>query len=94
MIIYKNDEKEKYSIGNHQFTKDKIIKQLSKIEMDIITLDKTDFNSILNIYKRIKNLKEAVNHIKLFSKKDDFILHHIEAHIEKYEYYLKNQYKI
>ncbi len=94
MIIYKNDEKEKYSIGNYQFTKDKIIKQLSKIEMDIITLDKTDFNSVLNIYKRIKNLKEAVNHIKLFSKKDDFILPHIEAHIEKYEYYLKNQYKI
>lgn len=94
MITDKKNEKEKYSIEKFQFTKDNIIKQLSKIEMDIIALDKTDFNAVLNIYKRIKNLKESVNHIKLFSEKDNFILTHIKAHIEKYEYYLKNKYRI
>ena len=91
MITKKEENQNHIYKVDLQSSKNDIIRKMSKVEMDIISLDKKDFNSVLKIYKKINNLKESVNHLKLFSKENDFILSHIEAHIEKYEYYLRNQ---
>ncbi|WP_329384358.1 hypothetical protein [Anaerofustis butyriciformans] len=94
MITKRKENRKHIYTFNLQSSKNDIISKMSKIEMDIISLDKKDFNAVLNIYKRINYLKESVRHLKFFSKENDFILLHIEAHIEKYEYYLRNKYRI
>ncbi|WP_294463840.1 hypothetical protein [uncultured Anaerofustis sp.] len=74
--------------------KDSLIRTLSKLEMDVLSLNKTDLNMVMRTYDNLNKLKGELNYVKKFVPLNDFIINHIEMHITKYEYYLKQRAKI
>lgn len=74
--------------------KDSLIRALSKLEIDVLSLNKTDLSMVMRTYDNLNKLKGELNYIKKFVPLNDFIITHIEMHIKKYEYYLKQKAKI
>jgi len=89
-------ESENNEVNNEYivFMKDTLIRSLSKLEMDVLSLDNRDLNKVMETYSNLNELKSSFDYIKKFIPINDFILSHIEKHIDKYEYYLNNRGKI
>ena len=70
--------------------KDEIIQKLASLEKEILTFDKGDNQSILNIKKRIVNLKDDIKNYGEFININGYETHFIKKHIKKYEsFFLK-----
>lgn len=74
--------------------KDSLIKSLSKLEMSVLTLNRKDINSIIKTYEDLNELKKLMKYVRKYVSINSFILNHIQGHIDKYEFYLRNKFQI
>ena len=74
--------------------KDSLIKSLSKLEMSVLTLNRKDINSIIKTYEDLNELKKLMKYVRKYVPINNFILNHIQGHIDKYEFYLRNKFQI